>query len=90
MILTSYNIAILDSVRVRIDGSTFQLRDLAQVTIRDPQTLLVIVHDSEVCSFNEKMGKLVDSIRSIVSFDRLWIKAFATLGLILIPSLTTR
>ncbi|KAI9497408.1 ribosome recycling factor domain-containing protein [Zychaea mexicana] len=41
------NPAILDSVRVRIDGSNYSLRDLAQVTIRDPQTLLVSVHDSE-------------------------------------------
>ncbi|KAI8140909.1 ribosome recycling factor domain-containing protein [Fennellomyces sp. T-0311] len=48
------NPAILDSVRVRIDGSTFHLRDLAQVTIRDPQTLLVSVHDSEFRSAVDK------------------------------------
>ncbi|KAI9315835.1 ribosome recycling factor domain-containing protein [Dichotomocladium elegans] len=41
------NPAILDNVRVRIDNTNFALRDLAQVTIRDPQTLLVSVHDAE-------------------------------------------
>ncbi|KAI7859955.1 ribosome recycling factor domain-containing protein [Circinella umbellata] len=48
------NPAILDSVRVRIDGSNYSLRDLAQVTIRDPQTLLVSVHDSEFRSAVDK------------------------------------
>lgn len=41
-------IAVLDHVRVRIEGSSYALRDLAQVSIRDPQTLLVAVHDAEV------------------------------------------
>lgn len=41
-------IAVLDNVRVRIEGSSYALRDLAQVSIRDPQTLLVAVHDAEV------------------------------------------
>ena len=41
-------LAVLDNVRVRIEGSSYSLRDLAQVSIRDPQTLLVAVHDAEV------------------------------------------
>lgn len=38
----------MDNVRVRIEHSHFSLKDLAQVTIRDPQTLLVTVHDGDV------------------------------------------
>ncbi|KAI8071606.1 ribosome recycling factor domain-containing protein [Gongronella butleri] len=41
------NPALLDPIRVPVEGTTFSLRDLAQVTIRDPQTLLVTVHDAE-------------------------------------------
>lgn len=41
-------LALLDNVRVRIEHSHFPLKDLAQVTIRDPQTLLVTVHDADV------------------------------------------
>ncbi|ORX45127.1 ribosome recycling factor, partial [Hesseltinella vesiculosa] len=41
------NPALLDSIRIPIDGVTFSLHDLAQVAIRDPQTLLVTVHDPE-------------------------------------------
>ncbi|KAI8079957.1 ribosome recycling factor domain-containing protein [Halteromyces radiatus] len=41
------NPALLDTVRVNIEDTNFPLRDLAQVTIRDPQTLLVSVHDTE-------------------------------------------
>lgn len=44
-------IALLDNVRVRIEHSHFSLKDLAQVTVRDPQTLLVTVHDSDVSCF---------------------------------------
>lgn len=49
--LTVYLIvALLDNVRVRIEHSHFSLKDLAQVTVRDPQTLLVTVHDPDVSS----------------------------------------
>ncbi|KAF7726708.1 hypothetical protein EC973_008482 [Apophysomyces ossiformis] len=48
------NPALLDTVRVRIDNSNYSLRDLAQVTIRDPQTLLVTVHDSDLLSSVDK------------------------------------
>ncbi|KAI9302696.1 ribosome recycling factor domain-containing protein [Cunninghamella echinulata] len=41
------NPALLDTVRVQIDDSTIPLRELSQITIRDPQTLLVSVHDNE-------------------------------------------
>lgn len=41
-------VALLDNVRVRIEHSHFSLKDLAQVTVRDPQTLLVTVHDADV------------------------------------------
>ncbi|CAO3599363.1 unnamed protein product [Absidia cylindrospora] len=41
------NPALLDTVRVYIEDVSFSLRDLAQVSIRDPQTLLVTVHDTE-------------------------------------------
>lgn len=44
-------VALLDNVRVRIEHSHFSLKDLAQVTVRDPQTLLVTVHDSDVSCF---------------------------------------
>lgn len=40
--------ALLDKVTVRIENMNLSLRDLAQVTIRDPQTLLVAVYDPEV------------------------------------------
>lgn len=49
-------IAVLDNVRVRIEGSSYALRDLAQVSIRDPQTLLVAVHDAEVSIIGGCMG----------------------------------
>ncbi|OZJ02870.1 hypothetical protein BZG36_04090 [Bifiguratus adelaidae] len=39
--------AILDSVHVQIGSSRMSLRDIAQITIKDPQNLLVIVHDAE-------------------------------------------
>ncbi|KAI8336934.1 ribosome recycling factor domain-containing protein [Chlamydoabsidia padenii] len=48
------NPALLDPVRVHIDDVNFLLRDLAQVTIRDPQTLLVTVHDSEYQAIVDK------------------------------------
>ncbi|CDH56094.1 ribosome recycling factor [Lichtheimia corymbifera JMRC:FSU:9682] len=48
------NPAVLDNVRVRIEGSSYALRDLAQVSIRDPQTLLVAVHDAEFRSAVDK------------------------------------
>ncbi|CAO3647639.1 unnamed protein product [Cunninghamella echinulata] len=41
------NPALLDTVRVQIDNSTIPLREISQITIRDPQTLLVSVHDNE-------------------------------------------
>jgi ribosome recycling factor len=41
-------LALLDKVRVHIEHSHFALKDLAQVTVRDPQTLLVAVHDNDV------------------------------------------
>ncbi|KAI8972001.1 ribosome recycling factor domain-containing protein [Mycotypha africana] len=48
------NPALLDNVRVRIENSQFSLRDLAQITVRDPQTLLVTVHDNDYTSAVEK------------------------------------
>ncbi|KAG0190598.1 hypothetical protein DFQ28_001805 [Apophysomyces sp. BC1034] len=36
------NPALLDTVRVRIENANYSLRDLAQVTIRDPQTLMYL------------------------------------------------
>ncbi|KAI7865431.1 ribosome recycling factor domain-containing protein [Spinellus fusiger] len=48
------NPALLDSVRVHIETETYGLRDLAQVTIRDPQTLQVTVHDTDYVSAIEK------------------------------------
>ncbi|CAO3629726.1 unnamed protein product [Cunninghamella blakesleeana] len=41
------NPALLDTVRVQIDNLTIPLRELSQITIRDPQTLLVSIHDNE-------------------------------------------
>ncbi|KAI8377368.1 ribosome recycling factor-domain-containing protein [Blakeslea trispora] len=46
--------SLLDNVRVRIESSHFSLKDLAQVTIRDPQTLMVTVHDSDYAAAVEK------------------------------------
>lgn len=40
--------ALLDAVKVNIEHSNFPLRDLAQITVRDPQTLMVMVHDTDV------------------------------------------
>ncbi|KAI8636006.1 ribosome recycling factor domain-containing protein [Parasitella parasitica] len=48
------NPSLLDNVRVRIEHSHFPLKDLAQVTIRDPQTLLVTVHDADYMSAVDK------------------------------------
>ncbi|KAI9015331.1 ribosome recycling factor-domain-containing protein [Phycomyces nitens] len=48
------NPAMLDSVRVRIETESYSLRDLAQVTIRDSQTLVVTVHDTDYLSAVEK------------------------------------
>ncbi|KAI8972749.1 ribosome recycling factor domain-containing protein [Pilobolus umbonatus] len=48
------NPALLDSVRVRIENSHFSLKDLAQVTVRDPQTLLITVHDPDYLSAVDK------------------------------------
>ncbi|KAI8377495.1 ribosome recycling factor domain-containing protein [Radiomyces spectabilis] len=48
------NPALLDNVRVRIETSNYPLRDLAQITIRDPQTLLVTVHDADYLSAVDK------------------------------------
>ncbi|KAG0170491.1 hypothetical protein DFQ30_002404 [Apophysomyces sp. BC1015] len=48
------NPALLDTVRVRIENANYSLRDLAQVTIRDPQTLMVTVHDSDYLSAVDK------------------------------------
>ncbi|KAL1926919.1 hypothetical protein VTP01DRAFT_5249 [Rhizomucor pusillus] len=48
------NPALLDGVRVKIDGSMYPLRDLAQVTIKDAQTLLVAVHDPDFRSDVDK------------------------------------
>lgn len=39
---------MLDSVKVRIENASYPLKDLAQVTVRDPQTLMVISHDEDV------------------------------------------
>ncbi|SAL96809.1 hypothetical protein [Absidia glauca] len=55
------NPAILDTVRVHIEDVSFSLRDLAQVTIRDPQTLLSVLTTFD---FAEKYQAIVDkSIR---------------------------
>ncbi|KAI8327676.1 ribosome recycling factor domain-containing protein [Choanephora cucurbitarum] len=48
------NPSLLDNVRVRIESSHFSLKDLAQVTIRDPQTLMVTVHDADYAAAVEK------------------------------------
>ncbi|CEP07982.1 hypothetical protein [Parasitella parasitica] len=48
------NPSLLDNVRVRIEHSHFSLKDLAQVTVRDPQTLLVTVHDADYTSAVDK------------------------------------
>ncbi|CAO0800172.1 unnamed protein product [Mucor circinelloides] len=48
------NPSLLDNVRVRIEHSHFSLKDLAQVTVRDPQTLLVTVHDADYMSAVDK------------------------------------
>ncbi|CAO3615662.1 unnamed protein product [Mucor hiemalis] len=48
------NPSLLDNVRVRIEHSHFSLKDLAQVTVRDPQTLLVTVHDPDYTSAVDK------------------------------------
>jgi len=42
------NPAILDPVTMTIEDSNVALKDVAQVTIRDAQTLLVSVHDTEL------------------------------------------
>ncbi|KAI8890565.1 ribosome recycling factor [Backusella circina FSU 941] len=48
------NPSLLDKVRVHIEHSHFALKDLAQVTVRDPQTLLVAVHDNDYLSAVDK------------------------------------
>ncbi|RCH99977.1 hypothetical protein CU098_011539 [Rhizopus stolonifer] len=48
------NPSLLDKVRVHIEHSHFALKDLAQVTVRDPQTLMVTVHDSDYTSAVDK------------------------------------
>lgn len=52
-------VALLDNVRVRIEHSHFSLKDLAQVTVRDPQTLLVTVHDADVSVLSQVTGDWV-------------------------------
>ncbi|CAO3684670.1 unnamed protein product [Rhizopus stolonifer] len=46
--------SLLDSVKVRIENTNFPLKDLAQVTVRDPQTLMVISHDEDYVSSIDK------------------------------------
>ena len=40
--------ALFDAEKDNIEQSKFPLRDLAQITVRDPQTLMVMVHDTDV------------------------------------------
>ncbi|ORY98914.1 ribosome recycling factor domain-containing protein [Syncephalastrum racemosum] len=54
------NPALLDKVIVRVENMNLSLRDLAQVTIRDPQTLLVAVYDPEYRSEVEKAIRNAD------------------------------
>lgn len=45
----------MDNVRIRIENANFSIKDVAQVTVRDPQTLLVTVHDPDVsCNVKKK------------------------------------
>ncbi|KAG1049141.1 hypothetical protein G6F43_008513 [Rhizopus delemar] len=46
--------SLLDSVKVRIENTSYPLKDLAQVTVRDPQTLMVISHDEDYVSSIDK------------------------------------
>ncbi|KAI7904345.1 ribosome recycling factor domain-containing protein [Cokeromyces recurvatus] len=46
--------SLLDNVRVRIENSHYPIKDLAQITVRDPQTLIVTVHDGEYISAVDK------------------------------------
>ncbi|KAG2198058.1 hypothetical protein INT47_011893 [Mucor saturninus] len=48
------NPSLLDNVRIRIENAHFSIKDLAQVTVRDPQTLLVTVHDPDYTSAVDK------------------------------------
>ncbi|KAI9269885.1 ribosome recycling factor domain-containing protein [Sporodiniella umbellata] len=48
------NPSLLDSVKVRIENTNFSLNDLAQVTVRDPQTLMVISHDEDYVASIDK------------------------------------
>lgn len=57
LIFFEKNIALLDNVRIRIENAHFSIKDLAQVTVRDPQTLLVTVHDPDVSSKSKKYVK---------------------------------
>ena len=41
-------LAILDSVKVPFKDNSASLKDIAQVIVKDPQTLLVHVHEEEV------------------------------------------
>ncbi|KAI9483986.1 MAG: ribosome recycling factor domain-containing protein [Benjaminiella poitrasii] len=46
--------SLLDNVRIRIEHSHYPIKDLAQITVRDPQTLIVTVHDSDYISAVDK------------------------------------
>ncbi|CAG8446326.1 5861_t:CDS:2 [Diversispora eburnea] len=48
------NPAILDSVVVPYGGGSAPLKDLAQIVVKDPQTLLVRVHEEEILQAVDK------------------------------------
>ena len=51
-------------MQVEHKGSRLPLSQVAQVTIKDPQTLIVVVNDEEVDIFIEKMLKYMASAAS--------------------------